>query len=122
MDFYAARLEGYKKRKQYQIDQFMLLLPQLQNEMRFIQAIINDEIIIKHKSKSEIETQLTQQNFSDFSRLMNMSMMSMSNEHVQSLQKRIETVQDELLTIQSKSPESLWLSDLTNLESELLLL
>jgi DNA topoisomerase-2 len=62
-EFYQFRLEYYKKRKVYLLSLLDKELQVLENKIRFIQSVMNEEIIIKRQKAKKIVNQLIRKNF-----------------------------------------------------------
>ncbi|CAI5759186.1 unnamed protein product [Candida verbasci] len=67
-DFYFVRLEYYQKRKDYLIVNLKNNLTMLEEQLRFIKYIINDEIHIKNVKRKEVIQQLQDKKFKKFSK------------------------------------------------------
>ncbi|KAI9374692.1 DNA topoisomerase [Aspergillus egyptiacus] len=65
-EFYAVRLKYYEKRKQYQLAQLQKELDKLTNQARFIQMIIDGELVVSKKKKSVLVGELKDKGFKPF--------------------------------------------------------
>lgn len=63
VEFYELRLDYYVRRKEYLLSQLKRDLEVLDNKVRFILAVINEEIKIKKRKKKEIIVDLFKQGF-----------------------------------------------------------
>ncbi|KAL4737217.1 DNA topoisomerase [Aspergillus similis] len=67
-EFYRLRLKFYGKRKQHQLDQLQLELEKLTNQARFVQMIIDGELIVSKKKKSVLVKELDNLGFKRFNK------------------------------------------------------
>ncbi|KAL5336026.1 DNA topoisomerase [Aspergillus crustosus] len=65
-EFYALRLKFYERRKQYQLGQLHRELEKLTNQARFVQMIIDGELIVAKKKKAVLVVELKEKGFKPF--------------------------------------------------------
>ncbi|KAL4880533.1 DNA topoisomerase [Aspergillus karnatakaensis] len=65
-EFYAVRLKYYERRKQYQLGQLQKELERLSNQARFVQMIIDGELVVAKKKKAKLVVELKEKNFTPF--------------------------------------------------------
>jgi DNA topoisomerase-2 len=58
IDFYKIRLEYYNKRKEYMLKKLRDDMILLMNKIRFIKAVVSEEIVVYKMKKSELEKRL----------------------------------------------------------------
>ena len=68
-EFYKLRLEYYALRKNYLISNMKRELEILDNKVRFICAVINEELIIKKKKKKDLVNELYNKGFTPMSKI-----------------------------------------------------
>lgn len=68
-DFAAVRLETYDKRRNYMIDNLQLLLKKIRNQVRFIHMVINEELVLFKRKKTDLIAELTALGFAPQSEL-----------------------------------------------------
>jgi DNA topoisomerase-2 len=68
-EFYVIRLELYKKRKEYMISILKRDVAILNNKVRFITEIINEELIIRKKKRAVLVNELYERNYTPMSKL-----------------------------------------------------
>uniref|UniRef100_K3YZD2 DNA topoisomerase (ATP-hydrolyzing) n=1 Tax=Setaria italica TaxID=4555 RepID=K3YZD2_SETIT len=136
--FFKLRLEFYEKRKEALLEKIKLSLKSLNNKVRFIFCIVNDDIIISKRKKAELLLELQQKNFdplpekneespeaargltkSDYEYLLSVPISTLTWENIQELIDEKNKLENELEKLSQTSPRSLWLSDLNALEKEL---
>ena len=123
-DFYDTRLEGYKTRKEYLIQNIQKELTLLSNKKRYIQEILDDTLDLRKKKKNDIIQILKDKEYDiieddhDYKYLLKMSMDSLSEENVSKLSNDHEMKLEQLQDIMQTSIETMWLRELDLLESE----
>ncbi|KAL4923578.1 DNA topoisomerase 2 [Aspergillus undulatus] len=65
-EFFALRLKTYERRKQYQLGQLQTELEKLTNQARFVQMIIDGELIVSKKKKTALVAELKDKGFKAF--------------------------------------------------------
>ena len=65
-EFYAVRIKLYEKRKQHQLTTMQNELEKLSNQARFVQMIIDGELVISKKKKARLVQELKDKAFKSF--------------------------------------------------------
>ncbi|KAL4808143.1 DNA topoisomerase [Aspergillus unguis] len=65
-EFFILRLKFYERRKQYQLGQLQLELEKLTNQARFVQMIIDGELVVSKKKKNVLVMELKDKGFKAF--------------------------------------------------------
>ncbi|KAL4798336.1 DNA topoisomerase [Aspergillus venezuelensis] len=65
-EFFALRLKFYERRKQYQLSQLQSDLDKLTNQARFVQMIIDGELVVSKKKKTALVAELKDKGFRAF--------------------------------------------------------
>ncbi|KAA8649678.1 DNA topoisomerase 2 [Aspergillus tanneri] len=65
-EFFAVRLKYYERRKQYQLSELQKELEKLTNQARFVQMIIDGELVVSKKKKNVLVTELKEKGFTPF--------------------------------------------------------
>ena len=117
-EFYNVRIEFYEKRKVYWLDVWNKQLLVLQNKQRFIREIIDGELVIAKKKKSDIVLDLIAKNYgnSDFDYLLSMPIYSMTDEKLIDIQNSIDQITNKINEMMVKTVKSLWIDDLDEFE------
>jgi len=120
-DFFQLKKSFYTKRKNYMENSLESSLEKLNEKMRFIQMVMNSELIVFRRRKTQIVEDLEKLNFKkiasnstspNFDYLINISLSSFTEEKLLELQKQIDKNSQELFTLKSKSCNDLWMEDL----------
>ena len=118
-DFSEIRLEYYQKRKDYILSQLERDRKILFNKMKFINYILKDELILKNKKRAEIEERMIELGIvkmdDSFNYLLNMSLLSLSNEKLNELKEVYNQKKVEIETLTNTTIKQLWLKDLNDL-------
>ena len=122
-DWIIERLKWYHRRKLFILDKIKHQISILEEKIRFIQAIIDKDIIIEKKKKKEIISQLESMNFikieNNFDYLLNMPMWSLSDDKLGEFAKNINDLKKEYRNLEKKEPRELWLKELKDIEKML---
>ena len=117
-EFIDIRLEYYEKRKEYMLNKMKRNKSILKNKVKFVQQIVNDEIIVFKKSKKQITEMLKENSFSTVDRsydyLLTMQIYSFSEEKIAELLKEYEKTSNEIKDLETKTSNDLWNFDLYN--------
>ncbi|KAF8167878.1 DNA topoisomerase [Crassisporium funariophilum] len=138
-DFYPMRLAYYQKRKDFLANEIQTAFEKLTNQARFVQMIINKELVVSNRKKADIVTDLRKFKFrafakvaaakasgedeaaleeeeegeqGDFDYLLGMAIWSLTKEKIERLRDQAATKEAELLALLEKSPKDLWNTDL----------
>ncbi|XP_062001703.1 DNA topoisomerase 2-like [Rosa rugosa] len=65
-EFFHLRLEFYEKRKKVLLDNLELELLKLENKVRFILGVVNEEIIVSNRKRADLFLELQQKGFTPF--------------------------------------------------------
>ena len=107
-EFIDIRLEYYEKRKEYMLNKMKRNKSILKNKVKFVQQIVNDEIIVFKKSKKQITEMLKENSFSTVDRSYDYLLT------MQKLLKEYEKTSNEIKDLETKTSNDLWNFDLYN--------
>lgn len=113
--FYTYRLNFYEKRRLFLIKTLEDDINLLTEKLRFINMVINDEIVVFKRKKAEIIVELEKHNFKNISELITMTIDKFTIDEIDKLKDKIEKLQIELNVLKSKTNKDLWTEDLDNL-------
>jgi DNA topoisomerase-2 len=117
-EFSVVRLDLYVKRKAYQLAQMNAKLPYHENVVRFITQQCFDMPIpdLKRKTLAECDVLLDTQKFlkidGSYDYLLDLPFKSLTAQNAQKHRDSLESLRESIKTLESKTPEDLWLSDL----------
>jgi len=121
-DFYGVRIETYRKRKEYLVEDMRRLLMKLSNRARYILGVLDDSIELRKKSGEQVTAMLESKGFDkldgDYKYLVKMPMDSVTNENVQIILKEKEETEKKLDMLIKTSVEKMWIGELDVLEKE----
>lgn len=113
--FYKYRLNFYVKRYDFLKNSLEENIHKISEKLRFVLLVINDQIIIFKKKKSDIINELTKHKFIEHDYLLSMPLYKFTHEEVEALQKNLNDLKYELNILLSKTPKDLWNADLDKL-------
>lgn len=130
--FCQARLPYYHKRKEYLLKKLEAELNQLNGRIRFIEAVRDNDIVMfvqepngaisrrVGRNKADLVQELTTKNYykheDSYDYLLQMPIQSFTQERIADLEQKRQVTQTSYTTLQSKTPQVLWLEDLAELE------
>lgn len=122
------RLEKYKERKIHRISYLENKLEVLFYQKKYIQQVLDDEIIIKHKKRKEIMDKLIElkypelnngnDNKKSYDYLTNFLLFSLTKEKIDELMNKYDEVKKELDYYKNIEEKDIWLNELKELENE----
>ena len=124
--YYPIRMIFYEKRKKYIIELLQKELKLLSNKAKYILEVLEGTIELRNKKKTDIIDTLEKKKFdkidsdSEYKYLLKMSMDSVTQENVNKLLKDKEVKEKELDFATNQSIESMWLTELEELEKQLI--
>lgn len=117
-DFVDFRLTMLQKRIDSSINQHNELLRWLQVKIQFIEAVLDDKIEFKNKTRKQIETQIqstTDATQRDLTRLLSLNFTSLTKEQVTALRKEIKDAETSLRYWKKTKPNDQFVEDLDGL-------
>jgi DNA topoisomerase-2 len=121
-DFYGVRMALYQKRKDCLVTAMSNKLIKLSNRARYIQETLKSTIDLRKKTGQQVTELLTSMKFAtidgDFKYLIKMPMDSVTEENVANIMKEKADTESELATLRATTLETMWLGELTKLETE----
>ena len=132
-DWYNTRLPYYQKRYDYLIERLKYDLMIILAKIKFINGIINEEIVIFKKEDDEVNAileayelpKISKINFEDlkdnndeknYNYLLNMTMRTMTKKKMDELNKQKNDIKVQLEILEEKTPKDLWCEDLDEFE------
>jgi DNA topoisomerase-2 len=115
-EWFNKRLEMYTLRKNYILENVSNDLKYFKNQMRFIDEFIKKTLVIINRKKYDIIKELVDKKYdkkdSSYDYLLNMSIISLTEERMKNLNDKIEKSQKYIMELKDKSVENLWLEDI----------
>ena len=127
-EFYRVRYDLYVRRKEYQLSNLDNELKILESKMRFIQSVMNDEIVIYKRKKIDIIKDLLAHEYiqvtsgkvveykkddtiSSYDYLIKMSLYLFTEDEIEKLEKQINDLRNEYHTLEKLTVEDIWISE-----------
>jgi len=114
--FYEKRLHYYGVRKMYLLSSWNEKISELQEKRRFIQAILDKDLIIENRPREDIYRDMDELNFSHT--LASTSVIKFSEDEILNLDEKIKEIQQNIETLETTEPKILWLKELQEFERE----
>ncbi|THH17199.1 hypothetical protein EW146_g3569 [Bondarzewia mesenterica] len=140
-EFYPKRLAYYQMRKDHLAKDLGDQFDKLSNQARFIQMIVNKELVVSNRKKADIVSELRKKNFrpfpkvakakatgetepaieeeeeetgasSDYDYLLGMAIHSLTKEKIEKLLQQASDKEQELLALLKLTPTGIWNTDL----------
>jgi len=122
-DFYKIRLEYYKKRKDFQLEEFKKEIKIIQNRMKFLKLVIDGEITIYRRSRELVEKDIEKSGIEkvedSYSYLLNMSIMSFTKDRLQELKEEYDKTKLKYKELNDTTEETIWMKELTELKGKI---
>ena len=134
-EYYSERLSIYEKRKDYELNILKNIIEVLSNKVRFILMVVEEEIIVNKRKKSEIEVDLVTHEFpklsnkgeeddststststTSYNYLLNMPIYQLTFEKIEELKQKMDEKQNEYNTLDKILPVDIWRSELNSLK------
>lgn len=116
---YKYRNSYYNRRKEYILKRFETQLLELKNKIRFIKAIIAEELEIRNKKKDYIVNNLIEMGFDlldgSFNYLLNMNLLSLTYERVQDLENIINSLENDYEEYKNTPIKTIWKNELNDI-------
>ena len=127
-EFYRVRYDLYVRRKEYQLSNLDNELKILESKMRFIQSVMNDEIVIYKRKKIDIIRDLLDQEYiqvtsgkvvgykkddtiSSYDYLIKMSLYLFTEDEIEKLDKLISDLRNDYHALEKMTIEETWISE-----------
>lgn len=121
-DFFQVRMNVYGKRKAQQIRDMENKLVKLSNRARYIKENLDGVVDLRRKSAIDVIALMETRKFDkidgDYKYLIKMPMDSVTTENAQHIMQERDVCEKELATLRGTSLETIWLTELGNLERE----
>ncbi|GAQ89991.1 hypothetical protein KFL_005860110 [Klebsormidium nitens] len=119
-EYYGARLELYKRRKEHLLAEAEERLKNLQQRRVFVRAVVHGRLIIARREQSDVlrdivETVEPTPSADQAKDLMGMRLTMLTNERLREVEASLEDVQREIADLRSNDEKTLWLADLNEL-------
>ena len=121
--FYTVRLDHYQKRKDYILDKLKYDLELLENKIRFIRAVVNEEIIVHKMKKNELEQLLLTQNYKkhndSYDYIIRIPVYNLTIDKVEDLEAEFSKSQNQYDELLTKNIKDIWKEELINLNNSI---
>lgn len=122
LEFYQVRLTYYTKRKNYVIEQLEKDMDVMRNKIRFIKAVVNEEVKVSKLQKSELEKYLDTNNYllvnDTHDYLLRIPIYNLTKDKVAEIEDEYKKAEQTLTDIQNKTEKQMWLEELEIFEKE----
>jgi DNA topoisomerase-2 len=118
MDFIELRREHYIKRKEYLIKVLEAKSKMCAYKSRFVNMVINGEIVVFKRKKQDLELQLSESfpKINDtYDYLLNIKTVQYTDESVRELMAQSKQARTELELMKAESPIDMWKNDIKNM-------
>ena len=118
--FYVERLRLYGERKKNLLNELKCQMNLLENKVRFLKAVINDEIIVRKLNKEELIETLTKMKFDkvndNYNYLINIAIYKITKDEIKKLDDEFTDKKKEFNELDKTSIKIIWENDLNSLE------
>jgi DNA topoisomerase-2 len=123
-NFCKVRLDYYVKRKKYQVNNLENEIRHLGNKERFIQEVIDKEILIMNEKEEDIIEVLKDRGYDEepesggYDYLLRLQVRTFTSDKVKQLKNDITSSKTKLDILTQTKPEQMWLNELNELEKQ----
>ena len=117
--FYSIRTKYNKLRKKYLENKIEKELLVLESKVRFVRAIVNEELIIFKRKKNDILEDMKKMKLyenPDYDYLIKMPIFTFTEETIEKVEKEYAEKKQELKDIKAKTVKDIWREDLNKFE------
>ena len=122
-NFYKVRLEYYQKRKDYLTAKLKYDLDILRNKIRFIKAVVNEEIIIHKLKKASLEVRLEKDEYmkhdGNFDYITRIPVYNLTIDKVEDLEADVKKADQKYNDLMAKNIIDMWKEELDILSNDL---
>jgi DNA topoisomerase II len=122
-EFYTVRMEYYKKRKDRLIDDILFEKKWADNRARFIQAIVEEQVVINKRSKKELIVDLANASYDtkddSYDYLLNMPLHNLTQEKIKEIVDHTKKLEVRFKQISNTTLEEMYRKDLDDVEKHL---
>lgn len=119
LSYIRVKKKYLQLRKEYQLEILGKDLSLNQNKFRFIQGIINNEIIISKRKKADIEKDLIKNNFDkvndSYDYLLNMPIHSLTKEKLDIIKNKVKEIKDQIKSVTNTSVTEMFITDIQSI-------
>lgn len=119
-EWMTCRFPWYAIRKRHLISELSGQLDVVSSKYRFLQMIMNDELVVYRRKRDDVLADLQRNEFKmvsdSYDYLLKMHVTSFTEEMLEKLQKEIDDISGRLEDVKKTSVEQMWLNDLDDVE------
>lgn len=117
VDFYKVRLKAYHTRRTIELSRFRVEASIARSKVRFVSLVATSMLRMDGKSKVEVEDELKnvhslESMYGSYDHLLKMPMGSMTKEYTLTLEKRLQSIESKLATLEMATARDMWIADL----------
>ena len=116
VDFVEIRLSHYKLRKAHLLDNYHKQEVELRNRSRFVQEVVEDQIVIFKRKKAELEAELVRRKYDmineKYDYLLHIKTYEYTEESIKELNKLNQELIQKIQTLKSTTYTSMWKNDI----------
>ena len=112
IDFVDIRLETYKKRKTHMVKSITEECKLLSDKARFIQMVVDDQLVVFRRKRAEIEGDLKKHGFTEpYDHLMNIKTYQYTEEAIEKMLEEEKILKTHLAELKKTTVVDMWKSD-----------
>ncbi len=118
-EYYIKRLQLYEDRRKYQLDELKKELEIISNKTRFILMVVNDELEVNKRKRSDLEKDLEKHKFpkSSYDYLLAMAIYNLTFEKIEELKKQEQEKESQYKILLKKTADNIWKEELNELKN-----
>jgi DNA topoisomerase-2 len=115
-EFYDVRLSYYQKRKDYLLSKLQSDLELLRNKIRFVRAVVNEEIVVHKLKKADLEDRLRIDGYKSiedsFDYITRIPVYNLTIDKVEDLERECKCMEDKFNSISETTTKQMWKNEL----------
>jgi DNA topoisomerase-2 len=122
-EYYEKRIEMYEERRKYQLSQLKYDLDMISNKVKFILMVVDEELIINKRKRTELEKELEENEFDkmganeNYDYLLSMPIYQLTHEKIEELKKQEKEKKQEHKSLNEMTAQDIWKHELIELKS-----
>jgi DNA topoisomerase-2 len=120
VEYYGVRLAAYATRKRILLGELRYQASVLENKIRFLQAVIDETIVIHRRDKADLEKELEAAAYmrvdDAYEYLLRMPLSSLTVDKMRQLQANLKDTQDRIHNVETTTEKDMWRQELDAFE------
>lgn len=121
-EYYMVRIDAYITRKRILLEELRKREKIVRNKIRFLQAVIDDTIVVHRRNKTELETELREHGFDleedSYDYLLRMPIFTLTVDKKRELDQQLVEICGRISHVENTSERSMWREELDEFQNK----